>query len=87
MRLKRQLHIQAKELLSEFQDVPRLLVSTSEFGAKIHKPPDPDEKLLDDEALGKFRRVKELMADVRFSTVFLPRKITLYWKVRLNMEA
>lgn len=34
MRLKRQLHIQAKELLSEFQDVPRLLVSTSEFGAK-----------------------------------------------------
>ncbi|WZZ83969.1 hypothetical protein YC2023_104541 [Brassica napus] len=58
-----------KELLSQFQEVPRLLISASEFGAKIHKPPDVKEKLLSDETLGNLRRVKELMGDVRFNLV------------------
>lgn len=43
-RLKRQLHIQLKELLLEFQDVPRLLFGSSEFSTKIHKPPDQNKK-------------------------------------------
>ncbi|CAN6903023.1 unnamed protein product [Brassica oleracea] len=43
--------------------------TASEFGAKIHKPPDVKEKLLSDETLGNLRRVKELMADVRFNLV------------------
>ncbi|KAG2323648.1 hypothetical protein Bca52824_016861 [Brassica carinata] len=71
VRLTRQLHIQAKELLSEFQNVPRVLVSVSEFGAKIYKPPDPNEKLQHDEILGKFRRAKELMAENSRDTRFL----------------
>ncbi|KAG2258414.1 hypothetical protein Bca52824_077708 [Brassica carinata] len=61
VRLTRQLHIQAKELLSEFQN----------FGAKIYKPPDPNEKLQHDEILGKFRRAKELMAENSRDTRFL----------------
>ncbi|KAG5392834.1 hypothetical protein IGI04_022797 [Brassica rapa subsp. trilocularis] len=92
LRLTRQLQIQTKELLSEFQDVPRLLVSAFEFGAKIHKPPDPNEKLLDDETLGKFRRVKVLMAEVSFDLVpskedciILENEIK--WKLRETSEA
>ncbi|KAF3570851.1 hypothetical protein F2Q69_00061757 [Brassica cretica] len=56
----RRLHIQHKELHLEFQDMPRLLVGASEFGAKIHKPPVRNKKLLGDETLGKFRGGKSL---------------------------
>lgn len=92
LRLTRQLHIQTKELLSEFQDVPRLLVSAFEFGAKIHKPPDPNEKLLDDETLGKFRRVKVLMAEVSFDLVpskedHIILENEIKWKLRETSEA
>lgn len=40
--------------------MPRLLVGASEFGAKIHKPPVRNKKLLGDETLGKFRGGKSL---------------------------
>lgn len=54
-----------------FQDVPRLLVSASEFGAEFHKAPLPNEKLLCDETLGRFIGVKKLTATSCHSGVML----------------